>query len=198
MGGTLFEIMGASRRSGGLRGLGALTEYDSVLKLQLQLNIIVGLSGALPTAACRIRPTYTLGTDRKYGRRTHATLKKVADFVAQGCHPSFPGGGSSWGTGADVQRNGPSAVSGMLGDPIAGSFSDSEIAELQQAWREWKTAGSPAVSSDDVPPADAPPTDDAPAGSDAGWSTGTWVAVIGGSVAAAALLAWLLLRKKGR
>ena len=196
MGGTLFEIMGASRRTGGLRGLGVLTEYDSVLKLQLQLNIIVGLSGALPTAACRIPPTYILGTDRKYGRRTHATLKKVADFMTQGCHPSLAGG--SAGSGADVQRNGPNAVSGWLVEGDFGSFTDAQILELQQAWREWKDAGSPAVSTDDIPPAgsDAPPPDGAPGAADAGWSTGTWVAVIGGSVAAAALIAWLLLRKK--
>ena len=189
--------MGASRRTGGLRGLGVLTEYDSVLKLQLQLNIIVGLSGALPTAACRIPPTYILGTDRKYGRRTHATLKKVADFMVQGCHPSTTGG-SDWGSGADVQRNGPAAVAGWLGTPSVGSFSGDQVAELQQAWREWRDAGSPAVSTDDVPPAtrDAPPPDGAPGAADTGWSTGTWVAVIGGSVAAAALIAWLLLRKK--
>ena len=192
MGGTLFEVMGASRRSGGLRGPGdlELVAHADVETFQREYNVFYRWVNAYTTTKLT---GVEIDEDGKYASQTHGAILKL---VARQKRIGKCAGAAT----VMVNSAGPNSAIDCINDAFSSRGVTISGMGLQGAWTEWKEArraatGGGAADPDPEPP--IPPEDAAPGAKDAGWSTGTWVAVIGGSVAVAALVAWLLLRKKG-
>lgn len=159
------------------RALGELARYREVGKLQKLLN-------AVKAFYTDWTPGPDIGEDEKYGRSTNGRLRSFIRFVTR----ASPVIESCAGTGTDeLNRSGPAGVANCLyGGLVIAPYAPLDMNDMdiiQQAWGEWKLAGStaendrpvvtnpPGADGTPVPPTTTPPGTE----KEEGMSTGAWV-----------------------
>lgn len=187
--GQLFDIMGAARKSGGLRGMGELAPYPAVGKLQRQLNAVKAFYPDWTPGA-------DIGVDNKYGRTTHGRLKSLIRWATR----RVPVISQCSGIGTDeLDRSGPASVVTCMNQVLfeAPGLTRDEASQIQQAFLDWKSAGATQDSA--VPtPTNPAGSDGSPAGSDTakpkdtGMSTGTKVLIGAGILGGLFLIGWMI------
>jgi len=145
----------------GISGLGSLNSYPYVTVLQDRMvydQNFARTSGGLTFAGS----LGSSGSDGVYGDSTHNMALNWIDWMVRT--------GQCTGTDrAEWTRNGPNAGRACM---LAHGFSSAAVDQIQQAWREWKSAPAPR------PPAPPPaPGDDTAAMAACAASGGTWDSV---------------------
>ena len=132
-----------------LDGLGRLTQYPAVAKLQALCNDVVTFSHrGSGTLTCQIPESYRTDDDGRWGDETQALFNKVVKYLTDGCGPTGlnPYRPSSYGS---TVAAGPRGMEAMLvnGPSPFGTMTAAEVAECQTAWQDLRDAKSACAMS---------------------------------------------------